>query len=47
MTVQAIVYIVLCALSLIAAYAVGAPIQKPEREQKELAEEKDSARHSL
>lgn len=47
MTVQAIIYIVLCVLSLTAAYAVGAPIEKPQQEQIEPAEEKDSARDSL
>ena len=47
MTVQAIVYIILCTLSVTAAIAVGAPMQKPAKEQHEQAEEKDSSRHSL
>ena len=48
MTVQTIVYIVLSALSLIAAYAVGTPVAKSEKEQDEhIDEQEGQGHHSL
>lgn len=48
MTVQTIVYIVLSALSLIAVYAVGTPVAKPEEGQNERTDEQEGhGHHSL
>ena len=47
MTVHTVVYVILCLLSVVTCYAIGAPVQKPTQEQVEPGEEEKDAHHSL